>query len=312
MSSTAEAVTEELTEITEQKTEQKGSETTGKTEQKQESKASKEDLEATIKDQDWRSDLPEDLRKTAERFASKADAVRAIESFRKRESQVRVPGKDATDDEKAAYRKAVGIPDKAELYEFSEIKGQELTDEIKTSRQVWSKRFHELGIPKDTAKNLSKMVNEDALKYQTSQIEADKTFAISQEEALKSEWKDDFDKNKTFANRAFMQMATRAGLNMEDLSKIETKDGRFLMDRAEMLRIFSVIGREMSEGTLGPALSEDERETVADEVRDIRKQISEAQESGNSKRANQLYQKEQKILSKMGNKSIVGVDGRMV
>ena len=105
MSSTAEAVTEELTEITEQKTEQKGSETTGKTEQKQESKASKEDLEATIKDQDWRSDLPEDLRKTAERFASKADAVRAIESFRKRESQVRVPGKDATDDEKAAYRK---------------------------------------------------------------------------------------------------------------------------------------------------------------------------------------------------------------
>src|SRR3990172_5844507 len=312
MSSTAEAVTEELTEITEQKTEQKGSETTGKTEQKQESKASKEDLEATIKDQGWRSDLPEDLRKTAERFASKADAVRAIESFRKRESQVRVPGKDATDDEKAAYRKAVGIPDKAELYEFPEIKGQEVTDEIKASRQVWSKRFYELGIPKDTAKNLSKMVNEDALKYQTSQIEADKTFAISQEEALKSEWKDDFDKNKTFANRAFMQMATRAGLNMEDLSKIETKAGRFLMHRAEMLRIFSVIGREMSEGTLGPALSDDERDTVNDQVKDVRKQIAEAQESGNSKRADQLYAKEQKMLAKMGNKSIVGASGRMV
>jgi len=311
MSSTAEAVTEELKPgTTEQKTEQKGSEAT--TEQKQESKASKADLEAAIKDQDWRSDLPEDLRKTAERFASKADAVRAIESFRKRESQVRVPGKDATDDEKAAYRKAVGIPDKAELYEFPDIEGQEINDEIKVSRQVWSKRFHELGIPKDTAKTLSKLVNEDALRYQTSQIEADKTFATSQEEALKSEWKDDFDKNKTLANRAFSTIATRAGLNMEDLSRIETKDGRFLMDRAEMLRVFAVIGREMSEGTLGPALSEDERETVADEVRDIRKQISEAQESGNSKRADQLYAKEQKMLAKMGNKSIVGASGRMI
>src|SRR3990167_3452657 len=160
MSSTAAAVTEELntTEKTET-TEQKGSD---KTEQKQEAKASKEDLKTVIEDQDWRSDLPEDLRKTAERFASKADAVRAIESFRKRESQVRVPGKDATDDEKAAYRKAVGIPDKAELYEFPDIEGQEINDEIKASRQVWSKRFHELGIPKDTAKTLSKLVNEDA------------------------------------------------------------------------------------------------------------------------------------------------------
>ena len=79
-----------------------------------------------------------------------------------------------------------------------------------------------------------------------------------------------------------------------------------------MLRIFSVIGREMSEGSLGPSLTDDEKDTVADEVRDIRKQIAEAQESGDSKRADQLYQKEQKLLKKMGNKPIVGAAGRMV
>lgn len=274
----------------------------------------KEDLEAAIKDNDWRSDLPEDLRKTADRFASKADAVRAIESFRKRESQVRVPGKDATDEEKAAYRKATGIPEKAELYEFPELpKDQGLTDEIKTSRQIWGQRFHALGLPNETAKSLMKLVNEDSQKYISMQVEADKVFAKSQEETLKSEWKDDFDKNKTLANRAFSQIATRAGLNLEDLAKIETKDGRFLMDRAEILRIFSVIGREMSEGTLGPALTEDERDTVADEIRDTRKQIAEAQSAGDSKRADKLYQKELALVTKKsGSKPVVGSHGRAV
>ncbi len=263
---------------------------------------------------DWRVDLPEDLRKTAERFASTADAVRAIESFRKRESQVRVPGKNATDDEITAYRKAIGIPEKPEGYEFGDLpKGQDLTDEIKTSRQEWSKRFHELGISKDTAKVLSQLVNEDQQRFLAAQLESDKVFAKSQEDMLRGEWKSDFDKNKTLANRAFSQIAERAGLKLNDLTKIETKDGRFLMDRAEIVKLFSIIGREMAEGSLGPIMTEGERETVEEEIRSVRKDISEAQEKGDSKRANKLYQKEQALITKQkGNKPIVGSAGRMV
>ena len=269
----------------------------------------------SAKADDWRSDLPEDLRKTAERFASKADVVRAVESFRKRESQVRVPGKNATEEEISAYRKAVGVPEKAEEYEFSDLpEGQDLNDEIKTSRQEWGKRFHELGIPKESAKALSKMVGDDQQKYLAAQVETDKAFAKAQEEALRAEWKgEEFEKNKTLANRAFKEVAERAGLNLNDLRKIETKDGRFLMDRAEVVKLFSIIGREMSEGSLGPALTEGERETVHEEIRDVRKQISEAQSQGDSKRANQLYRKEQALIAKeKGNKPIVGSAGRMV
>ena len=61
------------------------------------------------------------------------------------------------------------------------------------------------------------------------------------------------------------------------------------MDDARMLKLFSVIGREMGEGTLGPAISETERETVTEEIESLRKQQAEAQASGNSKKANQLY-----------------------
>ena len=275
--------------------------------------AGKTDNQDNGKSDDWRSDLPEDLRKTAERFASVADTVRAIENFRKRESQVRVPGKNATEEEISAYRKAVGIPEKPDDYEFSDLSEEELTDEIKTSRQEWSKRFHQLGIPKESAKALSKMVNDDQQKYMSAQVEADKAFSKSQEDALRAEWKGDFDKNKTLANRAFKDIAERAGIKLNDLTKIETKDGRFLMDRAEIVKLFSIIGREMAEGSLGPALTESERETVEEEIRGVRNEIDEAQSQGDSKRANRLYQKEQKLIARQrGNKPIVGSAGRVV
>ena len=275
--------------------------------------AGKTDNQDNGKSDDWRSDLPEDLRKTAERFASVADTVRAIENFRKRESQVRVPGKNATEEEISAYRKAVGIPEKPDDYEFSDLSEEELTDEIKTSRQEWSKRFHQLGIPKESAKALSKMVNDDQQKYMSAQVEADKAFSKSQEDALRAEWKGDFDKNKTLANRAFKDIAERAGIKLNDLTKIETKDGRFLMDRAEIVKLFSIIGREMAEGSLGPALTESERETVEEEIRGVRNEIDEAQSQGDSKLANRLYQKEQKLIARQrGNKPIVGSAGRVV
>ena len=67
----------------------------------------------------------------------------------------------------------------------------------------------------------------------------------------------------------------------------------------------------MSEGNLGPNLNESEIDAIEDEVRDVRKKISEAQQAGDSKRANQLYQKEQSLLAKMaGNKPVVGAEGR--
>jgi len=254
---------------------------------------------------DWRADLPDDLRKTADRFSSKEDAIRAIEGFRKRESQVRVPGKNASDDEISAYRKAVGIPEKAEDYDF-QAEG-ELTDEMKASQAEWSQRFHSLNIPNNVAKELAQMVNEDSEKMMAAQVEADKAFADAQDDALHQEWKgDDYEKNKTLANRAFTDIAQRAGVKLDDLTKIELKDGRFLMDRAEMSRLFAVIGREMAEGTLGPAMSDSERDTVEDQIRDVRKQIADAQSEGDSKRANKLFQKEQSLIAKMGNKPIVG------
>jgi len=249
-------------------------------------------------DTPWGEGFDDDLKETADRFASKQDAVRAIQSFRKRESQVRVPGKDASDEEIASYQKAIGVPESAAEYEFPEVSEDDMTDEIKASRETWANHFKELNISKDTAKALSKLVGEDAAKDQEAQIEADKAFVEKQEAALRSEWKgEDYDKNMTLANRAFKDVAERAGIDIESLNQIETKDGRLLMDRPEFSKMFAAIGREMSEGSLG--MSDSERGTAEDQVSDIRKQISEAQARGDSKAANSLFSREQELLDKI-------------
>ena len=266
------------------------------------------------KPSDWREGIPDDLKPVAERFTSRDDAIRAIQALQKREGQVRVPGKDATDAERTAYLKAIGVPEKPDDYEFPVLPKEELTDQIKASRQEWSKRFHQAGVPKQTAKQLVEFLNQDVTKQMQAETEADKQFAKTQEEALRTEWKGaDFEKNHNLANRAFAEVADRAGLNVDDLRKIETKDGRFLMDRAEMVRVFALIGREMSEGTLGPTLTASEVETLDDQIRGVRKEIEAAQAAGDSKRANTLYQREQAlIVKKSGNKPVVGVAGRSV
>ena len=266
------------------------------------------------KPSDWREGIPDDLKPVAERFTSREDAIRAIQAFQKRDGQVRVPGKDASDTEKAAYLKAIGVPGKPEEYEFPVLSKEELTDEIKTSRQEWGKRFHDLGVPKSMARQLIDYVAQDGAKQMQAQVEGDKQFAKSQEDALRAEWKGaDFDKNHTLANRAFADLAQRTGLDVEALRKIETKDGRFLMDRAEIVRMFAMIGREMAEGTLGPTLTAAESETLDGQIQDVRKQITEAQAAGDSKRSNMLYQREQALIAKQkGNKLVVGAGGRAV
>lgn len=272
-------------------------------------------LAGEILNRDWTADLPDDLKETGKRFTSKADAVRAINDFRKRESQVRVPGKNASPEEIAAYHKAIGIPEKPEDYEFPDLpEGLELTDQIKEARAAWGKRFQSLNIPKEAAKELSRLANEDAIRDLTAQKAADKAFAESQEAALRNEWKgEEYERNKTLANRAFEELANRTGLKIEDLARIETKDGRFLMDRAEMVRMFAAIGREMAEGSIGPTLTDSEKDTIDDQIRGIRQQVADAQSSGDSKRANKLYQQEQALIAKRaGNKPIVGARGRMM
>src|SRR3990167_10209747 len=224
----------------------------------------------------WRDQVvDDDGKKFAERFTDIDGLVKGALDLRKQVSNAIIsPPKDAKPEQIAAYKKALGVPESPEDYPFPDLPKDELTDDIKASRKAWAEQFHQLNISKDAATSLFKTLNEEVAKVETAQVEADKAFAKSQEDQLKAEWKDDYDKNKTMANRAFKEIAERSGVNLDDLTKIEMKDGRFLMDRADIVRLFATLGREMSEGTLGPVLTDADREGLEEQLTDLRKQIA--------------------------------------
>ena len=263
-----------------------------------------------VTEKDWREMIQDE---EAKKFASDSTDInhlvkRALDLRKQVSSSIKIPGKDATPEQVKTYNKALGIPEKPEEYEFPKIPDDQLTDDIKSARAQWAKQFHQMGVPKETAKSVMNMLSEDIQKAQAAQVEADKAFARDQEEKLRSEWAgDEYDKNSTLANRALREFSERSSVPLEELTKMEMKDGRLLLDNASMVRLFAAIGREMSEGSLGPVLTDSERDTMGDELRNVRKQISEAQTEGDSKRANKLYQKEQSLIAKMeGDKPLVG------
>lgn len=264
----------------------------------------------------WREGLPEDLKETAGRFTTEEDMVRSVHDLRKREGQVRVPNKDSSDEDRTNYYKAIGVPETSEKYKFPEVPEDQMTDEVKASQGEWGEIFHKHNISQEQADGLTTAVNEIAERIKTAEEEttkkADKDFVSDNITALKSEWKgDDFDKNTNMADAALAAFAKRANVDLDAFKNRISKENKILLDYPELTKIFAAVGREMSEGSLGPVMTGDEKETAEDQLTDLRAKIAEAQSKGESKKANALFKKEQDLIAKMdGNETIVGVAGR--
>ena len=98
---------------------------------------------------------------------------------------------------------------------------------------------------------------------------------------------------------------------MDALLKLETKGGAYLMDHPDLVQIFAAVGREMDEGSLGPAASADHWTAIDSQLREVRAGIERAQANRDTKEANRLYQVEQSLIAKAsGSRPIVGAQGR--
>lgn len=258
---------------------------------------------------EWRAGLSDDARKFAESSTDVQHVIDRALVLQKQVSRAIVPpGKDASEDDVAAYRKQIGVPDKADGYKFKMPEGAEPTDTDKAFHGTMAEAFHALNITGEQAKGLNKVWNDVTAAIQAEQVAADKRFAEESEAALRKSWGGDWDKNLAHAERAASQMF---GDDFEAMRALEGKDGLFLMDHPVMLRALASLGREMAEGGLVPPMSADAAEQAEEQIKGLRTKQAEAQAAGDSKRANQLYAQEQQLLAKMkGSKPVVGSQGR--
>lgn len=261
---------------------------------------------------DWRAPIKDEkLRDHAGRFTSLDALVEANLNYRKDFSKAIMPlTEDSTDEQVAAYRKATGVPETVDGYEFSVPEGHELTDADKAFQASAAEMFHKFNISAETAKGLNEWWNEATAATMQAQIDADKQYADETEAALKKEWPgEEFKRNKAFADHAAARVF---GDEFDEVRNIETKDGRFILDHPAFVKMLAQYGREMQEGRLGDVMTESARNDLQGQIDDLDKKIDKARSEGDREKANELYIQQQELYRKSyGAGPVVGAEGRV-
>ncbi|HDZ37855.1 MAG TPA: hypothetical protein ENH62_06165 [Marinobacter sp.] len=262
---------------------------------------------------DWRGAIQDEkLRDHAGKFTSVLDLVGKHFELRQSLSTAIQPlGKEPTEDQVTDYRKKMGIPETNEGYEFAVPEGHEPTDGDKAFQTSAAAAFHGLNISTEQAKGISEWWNEMATATLQAQIDDDKAYADETTAALKKEWPgQEFERNKAIADRAAVKIFKE---EIDEIRKLETKDGRFILDHPAIIKMLAGYGREMEEGRLGNIMTDGELNDNDAQINAIQKKIEEATNSGDRELANRLYQEEQELYRKaFGASSVVGAEGRVV
>jgi len=241
----------------------------------------------------WRDEITDgNLKKFSEQFNTPQDALKTAFEFRQKLSNV-IPkiGKNATDEEKAAYRKALGVPDSAEGYSYqmpdtSDWPETVNVDELQPIIGDMKTMLHETGSTPEQAKSiidytLNRIV--EGHKADSAQFEENIAKADT---ALKNEWGDEFEKNNNYAQRGFKQFA-----NEEFTSALTnaTYEGVELVNHPAFIKVFSDIGRKMGEGGLQTIMTQADQESFEAEQERLTEEAQAALNAGNNAKANRLF-----------------------
>jgi len=198
---------------------------------------------------DWRATLPEDLRaeKSLESYKDVAALAKAFVETKKlvgkkTDGMVRIPGEAATPEERAAFHKALGVPDTPDGYKFDvaeEFKPL-LTDEaLNRYRPI----FHKLGIPPQTAQQLAQFYAEDQAQQRVATQQALKAEQDKLRESLgEATW----DRNLAHAEAGVDYVAAKLGEEKGEQLKA-LLDSTLLGDHPLLIEAFTLIGRELAE-----------------------------------------------------------------
>jgi len=259
----------------------------------------------------WRDAVTDpEQRKVAERFATPGDAIKSVMDLRKRESSaIRLPGEDASDEDRASFRKAFGVPENAEGYEFAVPEGREVTDGDKAFQAEAALKFLDADLSSAQAAKMTEWWNDMQTASEEAQVAANQKFVEDSVNALKEQWGDDYERNKTLANRALTEMA---GENIEALTAKKMDNGQFLLDDPDVVRLFEKVGSEMSESRIGPRVDESDRATLQEQAQDLQTRKWEARDKGDHALEKRLDAQELALYERLhGTEPLVGEAGRV-
>lgn len=162
----------------------------------------------------WRDSLPDDL-KAAPELAKYTDVAALAKGHleqsklvgRKVEGQFKVPDSTSTPEEKAAFRKAMQVPDTPEGYQYKRHAMMSHSEWNADAEKAFVKLFHEEGIPPKTAERLMHAYGD----FMATQVKANEVIAAEARGELRAEWGVNYDTFLGAANRGLTRVEQAIG-----------------------------------------------------------------------------------------------------
>jgi hypothetical protein len=153
---------------------------------------------------------------------------------------------NATDEQLAAWRKAKGVPEKPEDYEFEVPEGKELSDGEYEILMDFAKTMHGKNMPAATVKEISSWF----LEYEetVAQKNADRAYQarMDTEEKLRAEWGPDYKANVNLMSNVLQEhLGTKAG----DFLSQQLVDGTRIGDNETFIRLMADMARKVGGST---------------------------------------------------------------
>lgn len=258
----------------------------------------------------WRDGIKDEkVLSFAKTFRTPAEMAEKAFGLRQKVSTAIVkPGKDAGDDEKAAYRKAMGIPDDAAGY--SEVLSEELrsNEAGKDSRESFFKAAHEAEMSAAQVKSVLDWYIAEVEKSSGAVVQAAEKKAQAAIDEMKQEEGPEFDKNTQLAFRTFDAFG---GDGLKEFLETKEIDGIPLGNHPALRKWAINVGLQMQEAKPGIGLSDEQKGSLEDQHRKLSADINDALDRGDRRTAERLDAQRTAIADKLvGRNPIVGAEGR--
>lgn len=180
-------------------------------------------------------------------FAKAFKELRAAYDSRKpvKDEAAELP-ENPTEEQLAAFRKAKGVPDKPEDYEFEVPEGKELSDGEYDILMDFAKAMHEKNMPASAVKEISSWF----LEYEdiVAQRNADNAYKarMDTEEKLRAEWGADYRANVNLMSNVLQE---HLGSNAGAFLSQQLMDGSRIGDNETFIRLMADVARKVGGST---------------------------------------------------------------
>jgi hypothetical protein len=193
----------------------------------------------------WMAQLPDDLKtnESLAKYATIGDVSRGLLDLSgKLEGTVRIPGEDATDEDKSSFFNALGRPETAEKYEFTRPTLPEGINYDEAQEGAFRTMAHEIGLSQAQAEKLYGFYHQNILDSYKEYVNTATKAKEEAETELKKEWGDQYNGNLEVAKRAMREFGG------EEIAKF--MEGSGLGNNPLLVKLFNQIGKAMLEDNL--------------------------------------------------------------